>query len=63
MNLGGLGIYWFFLPLAVAVSLVYAASRHEEWSRIFGHALRLFGTIVAFMVVTTIVLLLVNTQV
>ncbi|GIW87587.1 MAG: hypothetical protein KatS3mg108_1911 [Isosphaeraceae bacterium] len=59
----GLGIYWFFLPLAVAISLVYSASRHEPIGQIVRNALRLFGKIVAFMIVTTIVLLLINTQV
>ncbi len=63
MNLAGLGIYWFFLPLALAVSLVYAASRHEDWRRIGQHALRLFATILTLMIVMTIVLLLINTQV
>jgi hypothetical protein len=63
MSAGGLGIYWFFLPLAVAVSLVYSASRHEEVPRILRDAAVLFGKIVAFMVVTTIILLLINTQV
>lgn len=63
MSAGGLGIYWFFLPLAVAVSLVYSASRHEELPRILRDAAVLFGKIVAFMVVTTIILLLINTQV
>ena len=33
---GGLGMiyYWTLLPLVVAISLVYSASRHETWSRI-----------------------------
>ncbi len=55
--------YWFLPPLILAISLVYAASRHEEWPRIFRHAARLFATIMAVMIATTAILLLINTQV
>ena len=34
-------IYWYVLPLVVAISLVYCASRHESWRRIWVHAFRL----------------------
>ena len=56
-------VYWFVLPLTVAISLVYAASRHESWSRILPHAARLCGMILAILVGATILLLLINTQV
>jgi spore maturation protein SpmA len=40
---------WFSLPLIVSVSLVYAATRHEDMSSILRHAAR-FGTwIVVFL--------------
>lgn len=40
---------WFSLPLIVSVSLVYAATRHEDMPSILGHAVR-FGTwIVVFL--------------
>jgi hypothetical protein len=39
----------YSLPLIVSISLVYAATRHEDMPSILGHALR-FGTwIVVFM--------------
>jgi hypothetical protein len=37
---------WYSLPLIVSVSLVYAATRHEDMPSILGHALR-FGTWIA----------------
>jgi hypothetical protein len=55
--------YWFLLPLVVAISLVYSASRHEEWSRIWWQSLRLSGAILGILLVTTVILLLINTQV
>lgn len=60
MNLG-LGLYWFFIPLAVAVSLVYSASRHESWPRIWKRSARLCVTIMVLMVIATLVLLGINT--
>jgi hypothetical protein len=56
-------VYWFVLPLVVAISLVYAASRHESWPRIWKHALRLCTWILGMLVLTTVILLLINTQV
>jgi membrane-anchored glycerophosphoryl diester phosphodiesterase (GDPDase) len=56
----GINVYWFVLPLSVAISLVYAASRHESWRRIWRHAARLCLMIVAILIVTTAVLLGVN---
>ncbi len=37
---------WYSLPLVVSISLVYAATRHEDMPSILGHALR-FGTWIA----------------
>ena len=42
---------WYALPLVVAVSLVYAATRHEDMRPIFFHAARFATMIVAFMAV------------
>ena len=42
---------WYALPLIVSVSLVCAATRHEELGPILQHALRFGLWIVAFMVV------------
>ncbi len=63
MRLDAINIYWYVLPLALAISLVYSASRHESWRKIGLHAARLFGTIVALMVVTTAVLLLIHSRI
>lgn len=55
-------IYWFLPPLIVAISLVYSASRHESWPRIWSHAGRLALMIVAILGLTTALLLVINTQ-
>ncbi len=56
-------VYWFLIPLVIAISLVYSASRHESWSRIGWQSLRLSGAILGILLVTTIILLVINTQV
>ncbi len=63
MNPAEIHVYWFVIPLVVAISLVYSASRHESWKRIVGQALRLSGMIFAVLVVTTMILLVVNSQI
>lgn len=55
--------YWLILPLVVAFSLVYSASRHESWPLIWMRALRLCFWILGVLIGTTAVLLLINTQV
>ena len=57
-----INVYWFAIPLVVAISLVYSASRYESWPRIKAHALRLCLTILGIMLATMAVLLLINTQ-
>ncbi len=56
-------IYWFVLPLVLVISLVYAASRHEPWPRIWLHAFRLCRWILGILILITALLLLINTQV
>ena len=51
---------WYALPLVVAVSLVYAATRHEDMRPIFSHAARTAIWIVAFMAVIFAVLYLIG---
>ncbi|MCP4641024.1 MAG: hypothetical protein GY851_11350 [bacterium] len=51
---------WYALPLVVAVSLVYSATRHEQMGPILGHALRIGVWIVGFMAVVFAVLLLLS---
>jgi uncharacterized membrane protein len=55
--------YWSLFPLVAAISLVYSASRHEEWSKIGWQSLRLGGAIMGILLVTTVLLLVINTQV
>lgn len=40
---------WYSLPLVVSISLVYAATRHEDMPSILNHALRFGAWIVAFL--------------
>jgi len=42
--------FWYAVPLIVALSLVYAATRHEDLKGIFLHSLRMGAILVAFMV-------------
>jgi hypothetical protein len=55
-----MSIYWFVLPLVVAISLVWAATRHESWGRILAHATRLCLMILGLLIVTTVVLMFIN---
>jgi hypothetical protein len=47
--LGVQNVLWYLLPLAIAISLVYSASRFELRERILHRAIRLFLQIVFFM--------------
>lgn len=47
---------WYALPLIIAVSLVYAATRHEDMLSILAHAGRLAMWIIGFMVVLFVIL-------
>jgi len=55
-----INIYWFVLPLAIAISLVYAASRHESWPRILRHAARLCFMILLVLSAATAVMIGIN---
>jgi hypothetical protein len=41
---------WYAFPLLVSVSLVYAATRHEQMGPIFQHALRFAISIGVFLI-------------
>lgn len=43
------GMFWYALPLVIAVSLVYAATRHEAMGPVLHHAVRVGAYIVGFM--------------
>ena len=49
---------WYALPLIIAISLVYAATRHELMGPILRHAAHTVVWIVGFMVVVGLVLFL-----
>ena len=55
-----IGHFWYALPLIVAVSLVYAATRHELMGPILVHAYRIGIWIVTFMLGVLVVLLLLS---
>jgi apolipoprotein N-acyltransferase len=55
--------FWYALPAIVAVSLVYAATRHEDLEAIVRHAVRVGGWIVGFLVVVSLILWLMSRQV
>lgn len=47
---------WYALPLIITVSLVYAATRHEEMGAVLRHALRVGVWIVGFLAISFVVL-------
>jgi len=51
---------WYALPLVIAVSLVYSATRHEQVGPILTHAVRIGIWITGFMAVIFAVLLLIS---
>jgi hypothetical protein len=51
---------WYALPLVIAASLVYAATREEAMSAILRHSLRIGVWIVAFMAVIFVVLMAIS---
>ena len=56
-------VYWLVLPLVAVISVVYAASRHESWPRIWSRSVRLSLGILMLLALATALLLLINTQV
>ena len=58
--LGEVNRLWYTLPLIVSVSLVYAATRHEEMGPILRHAGRTMAWIVGFMAVVFVILYLIS---
>jgi len=51
---------WYAVPLIVTISLVYAATRHEQMKPILQHAFHTVRWIVGFMAAVFIVLALVS---
>ncbi|PQO46524.1 hypothetical protein C5Y93_08595 [Blastopirellula marina] len=56
--LPGMHLLVYALPLITVVSLVYGATRHEQWPAIKKHAWDTFIWIVGFMGVVFVVILL-----
>jgi hypothetical protein len=52
--------FWYAIPLIVAVSLVYAATRHELMAPIMSHAVRIGVWIVGFMLIVLAVLMTIS---
>lgn len=50
-------VYWLLLPLVAVVSLVYSATRHEEWPLIWRRAARLAVLILGIMMLILAILL------
>jgi len=48
---------WYAVPLIVAISLVYAATRHELMAPILSHALRTAAWISGFMLLVGAVIM------
>jgi hypothetical protein len=51
---------WYAVPLITSVSLVYAATRHEEMGQILIHAFRFAIWIVVFMAIVLAVIQLMS---
>jgi hypothetical protein len=56
--MNGHTIYWHLPPLVIAVSFVYAATRHEDWPRIFWRTLYWIRYILGFLGSAFVVLIL-----
>jgi hypothetical protein len=56
----GTDVAWFLLPLALAVSLVYSATRFEQPRQILRRSARLFVTIIVSMAAVFVVLFLLS---
>ncbi|HOM17982.1 MAG TPA: hypothetical protein PK777_07730 [Thermoguttaceae bacterium] len=52
--------FWYAVPVAAAISLVYAATRHEEIHLIFRHAFGCATWIVGLMAVVGVVMAVVS---
>lgn len=53
---GGAARLWYAVPLITSVSLVYAATRHEEMGQILIHAFRFAIWILVFMAIVLAVI-------
>ena len=63
INPNNIPTYWFVLPLIIAISCVYSASRYESSRRIAIQSVRLSGMILGILFLAMAILLVINTQV
>ncbi len=56
----GINDMWYAMPLIVAASLVYAATRHEQMGPILAHAVRFGVWVTGFMAIFFVLLWLVT---
>lgn len=61
MSLFAVSIYWDLPVLLVVVSIVYSATRHDRWDRIFREALRWGMQIAGFLALVGVGLYLLST--
>ncbi len=61
MSLFAVSIYWDLPVLLVVVSLVYSATRHDRWDRIFREAFRWGTQIAGFLAMVGVGLYLLST--
>ena len=52
----GVSIYWHLPILVLAISLVYSATRYDDWDDILGEAIRWGSRMVFFMFCIAVVL-------
>jgi hypothetical protein len=61
VSLFAVSIYWDLPVLLVVVSLVYSATRHDRWDRIFREAFRWGTQIAGFLAMVGVGLYLLST--
>ena len=61
MLLSNVARFWFAIPLIIAISLVYAATRHELMEPILIHAWRIAVRIIGFKEIVFGILLAIET--
>lgn len=61
MSLFATSIYWDLPVLLVVVSIVYSATRHDRWDRIFREALRWGMQIAGFLALVGVTLYVLST--
>jgi Na+/alanine symporter len=59
---GHINDLWFALPLIVAVSMVYSATRHEAMEAILAGAVRIGAWITGFMLVVFAILFVISSM-